>query len=369
MSAGGVRGCKDMSSGESQNDDVKEGDSGVSLEVVPALRVDDTGTDISGSDSSLLRSDSGGERGAFYRSGDSSGDSGIDVDSRSPKNGDSRACPASRKEPTRNDPRREPYTSAGAAKGRGQDSADVGRPPVAPERGDTASPTAAGEAEGIDVDRVDGAEQPPSKPLPLPSRLSLNEDLVLPSPVRDEGLTGSERASDVTDVLRRSHRGHQLLRHSPIGRDEPQGSARTKPWDAAGAGGSNADGVSMSRDDGPNGDLAADLSASVPSTSPLEAVEDNGSRGPTISASEVRDEIGGARAAGAPWVRPGVSGGNGAGADQGALEGIADGIVVVESAAVAQARALLSQGLISEEELEAVVSKDQVRWVTSEARE
>ncbi|CAN0072932.1 unnamed protein product, partial [Ectocarpus fasciculatus] len=191
------------------------------------------------------------------------------------------------------------------------------------------------------------------------SKLSLIErqDLVLPEPVREEGRTGEEQASDVADVMLRSHGGHELLRHSPLGQkasgvgDDANRSARG--WGEAEGGSSGGDVAA----DG-NGDEGASSSSS--SSRPTGAGDPGaggeegiplGGGGGTVARDpqqadierEVREQqrAGGVHTDGSSGVESG------------------GGLQRKESLAVSQARELLQQGLISSEELEAVVQKDQ----------
>ncbi|CAM9289491.1 unnamed protein product [Ectocarpus sp. 4 AP-2014] len=243
---------------------------------------------------------------------------------------------------------------------------------VAPDReafASVATPPKAGWRDGSGSDSVTGKGtlSPPSlkNKSASGSKLSLMErqDLVLPEPVREKGRTGEEQASDVADFMLRSHGGHELLRHSPLGKkasvigDEGKRSARG--WGEAEGGSSVGDAAIVAAADG-NGDEGASSS-----TRPTGDAGGGGGGGGDEEGTplggggggggaverdpkhadierEVREQQGGG-------VRTDGSGGVESGG----------GLQRKESMAVSQARELLLQGLISSEELEAVVQKDQ----------
>lgn len=160
--------------------------------------------------------------------------------------------------------------------------------------------------------------------------------------------------------LFRSHRGHELLRHSPLGKNGGGGGARpARQWGdvapadggggsvddaspdgitndgdgagAVGAGAANADGEAAGATAAPGFAGGGGASAADPRRGDIER--------------EVRQQGG---------LGEGGGGGGAGGGDAGLGGG------KEESLAVSQARTLLSQGLISQEELDAVVRKDQV---------
>lgn len=189
-------------------------------------------------------------------------------------------------------------------------------------------------------------------PSALPARLLADEDLVLPTPVRLGGPTGDEQASNVTDALR-AHRGHELLRHSPLGQREPGGAGGSRPWgDVDEQRGAEARAQRI--ESGSGGVSAGD--------SDVKSGGAGGGRG-QAGVGGVGEALG--EVAGQP--RDSGDGGDvwaGVGGEvrlQGVGTLLNGGSSSEESAAVSQARALLAQGLISEEELEAVAEKDQVR--------
>ncbi|CAN0567085.1 unnamed protein product, partial [Ectocarpus sp. 12 AP-2014] len=143
---------------------------------------------------------------------------------------------------------------------------------VAPDReafASAATPPQAGGRDGSGSGSVTGKGtlSPPSlkNKSSSGSKLSLMEqqDLVLPEPVREKGRTGEEQASDVADFMLRSHGGHELLRHSPLGKkasvigDEGKRSARG--WGEGEGGSSVGDAATVAAADG-NGDEGASSS-------------------------------------------------------------------------------------------------------------
>lgn len=186
--------------------------------------------------------------------------------------------------------------------------------------------------------------------------------------------------------LPRSHQGHELLRHSPLGKKASGGGGggarEARVWGDVAAKSGDRD-TSLSGDD--DDDLGRESGSALPSPGGGDDGGDYGGGGAENSDStdkSIGESRGGAAAAAVPAAegdtsgearhpRPGdierevrQQGGvrddngvggrtkEGTGADR---EGEGE-----ESLAVSQARALLLQGLISEEELEAVVRKDQV---------
>lgn len=191
-------------------------------------------------------------------------------------------------------------------------------------------------------------------PFPLQSRLLLPGDgLALRLPAREAGMTGDERASEVVDVLR-SHRGHQLLRHSPLARD---GSGDCD----VGVGAAGGGGMRRSRTWGALDERAVETTMTG---ARCESIGVGGLGGESVGGGGGCETASGA----APGGRAGGDGGDDGGAwariARESRQGVEDAMNRTagreESAAVAQARALLEQGLISAEELEAVVRKDQV---------
>lgn len=154
----------------------------------------------------------------------------------------------------------------------------------------------------------------------------------------------------------RSHGGHELLRHSPLGKKasgvDDEGKRSARGWgEAEGGDAVSADG---------NGDEGAS-SSSRPTSAGAGAGDEEGAPlggggGGAVARDPQQADI-------EREVRQQQRGGvrtDGSGIESGG------GLQRKESLAVSQARELLLQGLISSEELEAVVQKDQVRggvWV------